>query len=534
MSSQAEPLLQHVRSLAGALVPDEQLLADYLARRDETAFAALVGRHGPMVLELSGRILRDRHAAEDVFQATFLLLAQRGEAIRRRASLASWLHGVAYRLAVRAKRRTASRPTGDLAACPAAAPTPSDALAWQEVLTVLDEELRKLPDRCRAPLVLCYLQARTQDEAARQLNLSVGTLRRRLEQGRALLEARLRNRGISLPAALAGLLAAGTAAVPDSLCAATVALAGRGVAGTAATVVAKQGGQAMIVRAVKVLAVLAVCGVGLGAGLWIHGRGAGERAAEVPLQAAAPAIETPSATVRLAAEAVESYGAGPHSFMMLLELGVQEAKQGNGAAARKRFQQAVDRLAGKDEYTRGVTLVLVAYRLAEAGDRNTAESLLVEARRLAQAVKRPSDRAEVLRFSTVCLAEKIDRGKALTWAAKIPDENCRLNAYRDIAVAQAAAGDRAGAHRTVELIRTRYGYFKLQPWKAIAAAELKAGDRTSAQATLRKALDAVEQMRKESWGDSRYSQIDVLLAFAVAQAQAGDHAGARATFGRVG
>src|SRR4051794_21479542 len=102
MSGKAVPwLLHHVRALAcGPSTPDEQFLADYVARRDEAAFAAMVGRHGPMVLNLCRRILRDAAAAEDVFQAAFLALAQRAAAIRRGDSLAAWLHGVAYRLAV--------------------------------------------------------------------------------------------------------------------------------------------------------------------------------------------------------------------------------------------------------------------------------------------------------------------------------------------------------------------------------------------------------------------------------------------------
>src|SRR5207244_9372485 len=98
-------LLQHVRRLAATAASDEQLLADFLARRSDEAFAALVGRHGPMVLNVCRRILHDAHAAEDVFQATFLVLADRAAAIHRRASLAGFLHGVAYRLAVRARRR---------------------------------------------------------------------------------------------------------------------------------------------------------------------------------------------------------------------------------------------------------------------------------------------------------------------------------------------------------------------------------------------------------------------------------------------
>src|SRR5437773_726789 len=98
-------LLQHVRRLAATASSDEQLLADFLTRRSDEAFAALLGRHGPMVLNVCRRILHDAHAAEDVFQATFLVLAGRAGAIHRRASLAGFLHGVAYLLAVRAPRR---------------------------------------------------------------------------------------------------------------------------------------------------------------------------------------------------------------------------------------------------------------------------------------------------------------------------------------------------------------------------------------------------------------------------------------------
>jgi RNA polymerase sigma factor (sigma-70 family) len=216
-------LLQHVRRLAATASSDEQLLADFLARRSDEAFAALLGRHGPMVFNVCRRVLHDAHAAEDVFQATFLVLADRAGAIRRRASLAGFLHGVAYRLAVRARRRKVQ---GLPAAVCDKGVGPPAALAWQEMLGILDHELGRLSDRHRAPLVLCYLEGRTRDEAARQLGWSVCTLRRRLAQGRRLLEARLRGRGVTLPAAMAGLLAANAVAVPGDLRAATLAAAG--------------------------------------------------------------------------------------------------------------------------------------------------------------------------------------------------------------------------------------------------------------------------------------------------------------------
>jgi RNA polymerase sigma factor (sigma-70 family) len=216
-------LLQHIRHLAATASSDEQLLADFLAQRSDEAFAALLGRHGPMVLNVCRRILHDAHAAEDVFQATFLVLAERACAIRRRASLAGFLHGVAYRLAVRARQR---RLQGLPAAVCDQAVGPPEELAWKEMLGILDHELGLLSDRYRAPLVLCYLEGRTQDEASRQLGWSLNTLRRRLAQGRRLLEARLRGRGVTLSAALAGLLAARAVAVPGPLRAATLAAVG--------------------------------------------------------------------------------------------------------------------------------------------------------------------------------------------------------------------------------------------------------------------------------------------------------------------
>jgi RNA polymerase sigma factor (sigma-70 family) len=257
-------LLQQVRRLAAAASSDEQLLADFLARRSDEAFSALLGRHGPMVLNVCRRILHDAHAAEDVFQATFLVLADRAGAIHRRASLAGFLHGVAYRLAVRAKRRGVRGLPA--AACDRAAGPPAE-LAWKEVLGILDHELGRLSDRCRAPLVLCYLEGRTQDEAARQLGWSLSTLRRRLAQGRRLLEVRLRGRGVTLPAALAGLLAASAVAVPVPLRAATLAAAGaRAVGGkTAGAALSSAGKEAAPVLSASIRKVGALAAAALAA-----------------------------------------------------------------------------------------------------------------------------------------------------------------------------------------------------------------------------------------------------------------------------
>jgi RNA polymerase sigma factor (sigma-70 family) len=292
-------LLQQVRRLAASASSDEQLLADFLARRSDEAFAALLGRHGPMVLNVCRRILHDAHAAEDVFQATFLVLADRAGAIHRRASLAGFLHGVAYRLAVRARRRR-------LQSLPAAmcdkAAAPPDGLAWQEMLGILDQELGRLSDRYRAPLVLCYLEGRTQDEAARQLGWGLNTLRRRLAQGRRLLEARLRGRGVTLPAALAGLLAASAVAVPGPLRAATLAAAGaRAVGGATAGVSAlpsARKGVSLFPSSTgkKVVALIVAAALATAAGFahrWAPYAEQAPAADEPPPPAAAPAADAP-------------------------------------------------------------------------------------------------------------------------------------------------------------------------------------------------------------------------------------------------
>jgi RNA polymerase sigma factor (sigma-70 family) len=294
-------LLEHVRRLARAAAPDEQLLADYLARPKGDAFAALVGRHGPMVLDLCRRILGDAQAAEDAFQATFLVLARRAGAVRRRTSLAGFLHGVAYRLAIRARRRRASSAGRPLAreATPDASPGPAESVAWQELLAVLHQELARLSDPLRAPLVLCYLQGRTQDEAARQLGWSLARLRRRLERGRQVLAARLRGRGLSLPAALAGLLAAGTTAVPAPLAAAALEAAqATGAARLAGSTfpLSTTGLLSLAVPSGRKLAALSALVLTLGLGLWLNGstsRQPGAAPAPTPNRAPASGQQPP-------------------------------------------------------------------------------------------------------------------------------------------------------------------------------------------------------------------------------------------------
>jgi RNA polymerase sigma factor (sigma-70 family) len=189
---------------------DHRLLERFTATQDGAAFAALVDRHGPLVLAAARRVLGESGAADDVFQAAFLLLARRPGAVRRGGAVGSWLYGTAFRLALRARTAADRRRRHEhRAAGFRPSPAPSDP-AWRELMAVLDEELRRLSEAYRAPLVACYLQGRTRDEAARELGWSVGTLRRRLDRARELLRLRLTRRGATLAAGLCA-----TAVVPD-------------------------------------------------------------------------------------------------------------------------------------------------------------------------------------------------------------------------------------------------------------------------------------------------------------------------------
>jgi RNA polymerase sigma factor (sigma-70 family) len=282
-------VLRHLHRLVTPLgaehPPDRHLLERFLASGDEAAFAALVRRHGAMVLGVGRRLLHDAHAAEDVFQATFLILARQAASIRKRQAVGSWLYGVAYRVAARAREAAAARRRRERRA-PALLPAdPAAEVTWRELGAVLDEELRRLPDRYRAPLVLCFLEGKTQDEAARESGCCKSTLRRRLEHGRDLLRRRLLRRGVALSVGLlAAMLSQGpaTAAVSAALVEAAVR-AGRlsraGPAGAPAVsaevaALVDGAGRATALTRLKVVAVvLAVALLGTGAGWLAHQAG---------------------------------------------------------------------------------------------------------------------------------------------------------------------------------------------------------------------------------------------------------------------
>src|SRR5580700_1545754 len=186
-----------------ASIGDRELLERFLANQDEAAYLALLSRHGPMVLRVCRRVLSNEHDAEDAFQATFLILARKARTIRRHNALASWLHGVARRVALQSRSQVNRRRQHEERIRQSApASCTDDATPWGQIREILDEELSRLPERLKGPLVHCYLEGLTQDEAALRLGFSKNTVRRRLDRGRAVLAARLTRRGVAFSTAL--------------------------------------------------------------------------------------------------------------------------------------------------------------------------------------------------------------------------------------------------------------------------------------------------------------------------------------------
>jgi RNA polymerase sigma factor (sigma-70 family) len=210
------PLLRQLRQLAADASgeTDSELLAQFVSEQEEAAFEALVRRHGPMVLRVGRRVLSNPHDADDVFQATFLTLARRAASIRKQQSVAAWLYGVAYRIAIKARAEAARRQARQKPRPVTSPPDPLSALTGRELCELLDVELNNLPGKCRAAWILCHLEDMTQDQAAQQLGLSLATLKRRLEQSRELLRSRLSRRGIALSAVLSAAAITEVAAAP--------------------------------------------------------------------------------------------------------------------------------------------------------------------------------------------------------------------------------------------------------------------------------------------------------------------------------
>jgi RNA polymerase sigma factor (sigma-70 family) len=246
---------------------DRALLARFVADRDQTAFAAVVSRHAPMVLGVCRRALPRSHDPEDACQAVFLLLAEKAATTRWQASVANWLYSTARNVARNARVAADRRNRREARAAVPEAVAPADAMSARELSAALDEELDRLPPRYREPLVLCYLEGLTRDEAAARLGVPESTLKSQLKRGRKKLAAALTARGCDLGVILLA-CAAASAAPPPRLTESVLAAVSGSSSVTAAALVRRLAVNPMLTRVkVTLLAIAAVAVVGLGAAL---------------------------------------------------------------------------------------------------------------------------------------------------------------------------------------------------------------------------------------------------------------------------
>lgn len=381
-----QPLRTLMRGLRKAADPaevggltDSELLRRWVAHRDAAAFEVLVWRHGPAILGLCRRLLRDGHAAEDAFQAAFLALALKAASISRGEAIASWLYKVAYRAALRLRAGTCHWQALDPEAADPEATDPTGTADRRDLRAALDEELDRLPARYRAPLVLCYFEGRTNEEAARELGCPVGTVVSRLARGRQRLRGRLLRRGLTPAVALlAGTLPREAVALPAALVAATARAVLPAAVGSeavvSAQVMALTEGVLRTMSMTKLKIVMAVLMTGTVAGVaavGYQGAGDGPAAKAVPsrravtqrplggkrtspavLQDLRDAVETAKATVAIkranltAAEAALRFARNQLKRMQqLAKVGavdntLVEEKEANAAAKEAALQSA--------------------------------------------------------------------------------------------------------------------------------------------------------------------------------------------------
>ena len=305
-SRRSGELYEHLETLfqvglVGGL-SDAQLLERFVSSRDEAgeaAFRALVARHGPMVLRVCGSILNDPHAAEDAFQVTFLALARKAGSIRKHDSIGSWLHGTAIRVAIKARTAARRRLARESRATEATVSSSEShaSIDVSDLSPILHEEIERLPAKYRSPIVLCYLEGMTQDQAAGVLGWPAGTVRGRLARARDLLRARLSRRGLTVSAGIAasGSQAdAATAGLSAALVEATVRAAmsrsmAEGLSGTAALLLKAMLRDMARSRPIQLAAPLVLMAlVTCGAATLIYQRGTNLSRARAPIPKIAP------------------------------------------------------------------------------------------------------------------------------------------------------------------------------------------------------------------------------------------------------
>jgi RNA polymerase sigma factor (sigma-70 family) len=537
--------------------PDRHLVEQLLAGRDEAAFEAVVRRHGPMVYRVCWRVLQQEQDTEDAFQATFLILAQRVHTVRRHASLASWLHGIAHRVAIKARARAATHRRHEQKALPRH--VPPDEITWRKVRDVLDAELQQLPEKWRLPLILCYLEGRTQDETAGQLGWSKRTLRRRLEEARAALGRRLTRRGVVWPAALAAVLLSdcvAPAALAPGLVGSTVEAAAGLAGGQAATAAVSANAAALTQGVLETMVVTkfntAVAGlvilslIALGAGLVTlnTSTAAQEGQARKPPAlgaegpegpASKPAVDRPETALIRALEAAERMNNKELKARALADLAAAQATSGDGAGAKKTFWKAFDLVETFDLVPdRCFALNALGGAQWRAGEHDAARETFQKSADAAKGHDDP-DQIQHLLLGTAFAQEACGdfEGARKTWedndlAKEVGASGPYLKAR--IAAGRARAGDLKRAQETFAQLDAGAAVpFKQEAVTELSGALLRRGDRKAAEELLARALAEAAGLPDEYGAKEEgiaFPRSSALAQLAIAQDRMGDRSGA--------
>ncbi len=280
--------LHHACGLkGGGDKPDRELVERYLGH-EEAAFSLLMQRHGPMILGICRRLAADPHAAEDGFQATFMVLVRQAASIRKKESLAPWLHRVARRLVLKARAKAAANQRREERMLPMASPDPLQELTVRELRSCLDEEIARLPVKYQTPILLCYFEGKSYSQAAQEIGCPKTTFTNRLNRGLELLRRQLSRRGITLAgAALATALTEAAAAPPlpailavNTMKAATLLGGSKAVAcgclTATALALAEEALTGMLVVKGKIVALVLALGLAVGGAGWAGYKGSAE------------------------------------------------------------------------------------------------------------------------------------------------------------------------------------------------------------------------------------------------------------------
>jgi RNA polymerase sigma factor (sigma-70 family) len=499
-------LLDHLRPGEPA---DAALVAAFVARRDQAAFAQLVRRHGPMVLGVCRRTLGNASDADDAFQATFLVLATRAASVRRPALLGNWLYGVARRTALKARTTSARRRRHEMSV----QPPPPAAAASSDLGEHLDRELERLPEKYREVLVLCELQGLRRKEAAQRLGLPEGTVSSRLATAKRTLARRLARFGVALGSAV---LARDVAAAPtEALVQQTARAAATGVVSPRVTALVQGVLNAMLIDKLKLFAmlVLAVAGLALGAA-WCRSPAATPEA-EGP-QWKAPVAEAPPPIAAAPAEPAGLEPA-PRAPAFQADNCLPCHKDPGNGSRREDYRDHIEhyklmfaRRPRKDVFDKAQQAVLALPATGDSGDKvamlanlarlkvkandlKGAAETLAEAVKIAEAMKDDGPRALALggiaeqyaSLGKVTVARKLVERMTSTETTKHAVDAARGRALAEIALAQLRAGDLEAAQETVEAIAEFDADLADATVVRVAVAQARARDDRGALATLK-------------------------------------------------